>query len=519
MNTSTVITATVVDHIHRWVRFMAERNAHLDRSLFDYAAVGTAAWQEFWGDLFVRPCAEVRNPLQSAWFAPLHRAATAADLDAMEAAFRSSGRHVEGMTCLRFLQYDLLREARKADSAGLEVSVAIPAWFRAKGWSCGAPWGCEEVSATSACASADTATATTTATAPKSEPEPASEPADAATIADITARLERARANYNSALMSDPSHLSWNRVCANLQDEVDDLERELLLAQQDSRAAASAELEDALHPKPAPLGPAPQDAAGNWRGRIASAAQRYRELEARGAPPAELATALQHYKDHWPPGGAPEFPAADAAEAAEDSPAPALLPAHNTGPVPAAASAGPEHDLDLDIAHLQTLQGQAWADRACAVLHNFIRQEAYAAAHPTFRQKLEALTRQARGNVYFRHCYLSVAEDMQWILDRLLCRQEYVAGCPTFDKTYVRGVGFVERRALEEEQERVAYEAAVADLEATCAATNAEILERAAADAAAKKKKAEPSIAGVRALLATQRAAEDASIAATKPRS
>lgn len=73
-------------------------------------------------------------------------------------------------------------------------------------------------------------------------------------------------------------------------------------------------------------------------------------------------------------------------------------------------------------------------------------------------------------------------------------------GCPTFDKTYVRGVGFVDRRALEEEQERVAapadarahvaeaiaYESAVADLQATCAAANAEILER----AAATKKKA-----------------------------
>jgi hypothetical protein len=77
-------------------------------------------------------------------------------------------------------------------------------------------------------------------------------------------------------------------------------------------------------------------------------------------------------------------------------------------------------------------------------------------------------------------------------MDKCLCAC-LEPGCPTFDKVYVRGRGFVDRvlyaeeqREAEAEEEREAYEAAVADLQATCAAANAEILERAAASVRAK---------------------------------
>lgn len=61
------------------------------------------------------------------------------------------------------------------------------------------------------------------------------------TIEQVQAELARARANYRSALMSDPDYPGWDRMCANLEDEVDDLERELEALQ----AAATAPAETA----------------------------------------------------------------------------------------------------------------------------------------------------------------------------------------------------------------------------------------------------------------------------------
>jgi len=362
---STIITPAVAEAIRTWVRVFSMAHAHRDPSLFDYAAVGTDAWQDFWGDLFNRSYAGARNPLHAAWYATLCRSASAADLEALEAAFGSAA---DGMTCLRFLQYNLLREARTADRAGLEVSAAIPVWFRSKGWGVGAPWRCEE------------------------EPQPLlpapgwDEPVRDA--AAVRAELDRARRNYKSALRSNSRMPGYDRMCSNLETEIADLEHEL------------ADLETA----PGPLEPAPQDAAGNWRGRIEEAERRYRALVAAGASAAEVEAARQHYADHFPPGEAP---------AVAEAPAPPADPQLQL--------------LQQEIADLDALKDHEWASSASSILHRVLTRSNYAASHPAYRAAVEAFLLTARANVYFRHCFLSVAEDVQWMLDGLIRDADYVA--------------------------------------------------------------------------------------------
>jgi hypothetical protein len=56
---------------------------------------------------------------------------------------------------------------------------------------------------------------------------PPEEERAAAQDRDLIPELQRARANYHSALMSDPARPGYDRACSNFEDEVDELERAL----------------------------------------------------------------------------------------------------------------------------------------------------------------------------------------------------------------------------------------------------------------------------------------------------
>ena len=92
-------------------------------------------------DLYERSVGGRTNPTETGWYARLITSATAADLDALTAAFDTTDSYA---TCMqRFVLRQLLRAAYERDQAGMEVAPALPAWYRAAGWGMPADWNCE----------------------------------------------------------------------------------------------------------------------------------------------------------------------------------------------------------------------------------------------------------------------------------------------------------------------------------------------------------------------------------------
>jgi len=121
-------------------------------------------------DLYERDVRGAINPVNTEWFARLLVSATAADIDALDAAF-----HVDdSYECAiqRFVLRRLLRNAYQRDQAGMEVSAMIPAWYRAKGWGLPPDWNCERLSPDSRAAAPAEKAAPATGTPPGS-PRPA----------------------------------------------------------------------------------------------------------------------------------------------------------------------------------------------------------------------------------------------------------------------------------------------------------------------------------------------------------
>ena len=97
-----------------------------------------SGWEEYFGGLYRDPVRGHQNPLDSDWYRRLLTEATTGDMEAIERTC-SSCRHY-----MRYFQRALLREARRRDEAGMDVSPYIPVTFRAKGWGgLTEPWNCE----------------------------------------------------------------------------------------------------------------------------------------------------------------------------------------------------------------------------------------------------------------------------------------------------------------------------------------------------------------------------------------
>lgn len=134
---ATIITDSVIAEIAAFCRAFKERYFLQPPEFTDirYSI-------DSFGDLYERDLRAAVNPVNTEWFARLQTHGTAEDIDALNTAFREDDSYERALQ--RFVLYRLLNIACKRDYAGMEVSAAIPAWYRAKGWIGSLPdWNCE----------------------------------------------------------------------------------------------------------------------------------------------------------------------------------------------------------------------------------------------------------------------------------------------------------------------------------------------------------------------------------------
>lgn len=130
---STIITDAVRGEIAAFCRAFAERYMLQPPEFTDPRyALGPYA------DLYERDLRDVTHPLRSSWYPQMMSSATAADLDALVAAFDRTDSYAN--TFRIFLMGRLTNAAYRAFKAGLEVSTAFPDWLRAAGWDIPADW-------------------------------------------------------------------------------------------------------------------------------------------------------------------------------------------------------------------------------------------------------------------------------------------------------------------------------------------------------------------------------------------
>jgi hypothetical protein len=132
---ATIITDAVVAGIATFC------GAFADRYMMQPPEFTDIRYLDSFSDLYERDVRGAINPVNTEWFARLQVSATAADIDALDATF-----HVDdSYECAiqRFVLRRLLRSAYRRDQAGMEVSAAIPVWYRAKGWGLPDNWNCE----------------------------------------------------------------------------------------------------------------------------------------------------------------------------------------------------------------------------------------------------------------------------------------------------------------------------------------------------------------------------------------
>ena len=130
---STIITDAVRGEIADFCRAFAKRYfMHPPEFTDPRYALGPFA------DLYERDLRDVTHPLRSSWYERLIASATAADLDALVAAFDRTDSYAN--TFRIFLMGRLTNAAYRAFKAGLEVSAAFPDWLRAAGWDIPADW-------------------------------------------------------------------------------------------------------------------------------------------------------------------------------------------------------------------------------------------------------------------------------------------------------------------------------------------------------------------------------------------
>ena len=132
---ATIITDAVRGEIADFCRAFATRYMMQPPEFTDPRYLGG------FGDLYARSVGGRTNPIETGWYARLITSATAADLDALTAAFDTTNSYA---TCMqRFVLRQLLRAAYERDQAGMEVAPALPTWYRAAGWGMPADWNCE----------------------------------------------------------------------------------------------------------------------------------------------------------------------------------------------------------------------------------------------------------------------------------------------------------------------------------------------------------------------------------------
>lgn len=130
---STIITDSVTAEIAAFCRAFAERYCLQPPEFTDPRyALGPFA------DLYERDLHGVTHPLRSSWYERMIASATAADLDALTAAFDKTDSYAN--TFRVFLMGRLTNAAYRAFKAGLEVSAAFPDWLRAAGWNVPVDW-------------------------------------------------------------------------------------------------------------------------------------------------------------------------------------------------------------------------------------------------------------------------------------------------------------------------------------------------------------------------------------------
>lgn len=130
---SPIITDAVRGEIAAFCRAFAERYMmHPPEFTDPRYALGPFA------DLYERDLRGVTHPLRSSWYERMIATATAADLDALVAAFDKTDSYANAFRI--FLMGRLTNAAYRAFKAGLEVSTAFPDWLRAAGWDIPADW-------------------------------------------------------------------------------------------------------------------------------------------------------------------------------------------------------------------------------------------------------------------------------------------------------------------------------------------------------------------------------------------
>jgi hypothetical protein len=139
-----VMTPDVIDALRDWCDAFTERFYLQPPEFTDVHAMmnPNSGWERVFGALYRDPLRGRENPLDSDWFRRLLTDATTGDLEALErTCIDAHCRHY-----MRYFQRALLREARRRDEAGMEVSPYIPVSFRARGWGgLDALWNCERL--------------------------------------------------------------------------------------------------------------------------------------------------------------------------------------------------------------------------------------------------------------------------------------------------------------------------------------------------------------------------------------
>ena len=130
---SSIITDSVTAEIAAFCRAFADRYSLQPPEFTDPRyALGPFA------DLYERDLHGVTHPLRSSWYERMIASATAADLDALTAAFDKTDSYAN--TFRVFLMGRLTNAAYRAFKADLEVSAAFPDWLRAAGWNVPVDW-------------------------------------------------------------------------------------------------------------------------------------------------------------------------------------------------------------------------------------------------------------------------------------------------------------------------------------------------------------------------------------------
>lgn len=371
-----IMTAAVRDHIHAWRAAFARRWFMQDPSFTSLREIGTSAWQRFWGDLYrdgVRGSG-IPNPLATSWFTRLEVDATTADLAAFRQFFHEPCAGDEdahyGKAFHLFLCYDLVRSTYDRFKAGMEHSWDIPAWFRKEGWGLPDEW----------------------VAPPPPEPEPDNAPlAPAFNTGDLLTRLCAAE----DAVEALPPTASAAVAAAaietrtQLRAEMAAVRAAELRERDRCIAAAAAAADPELRPPAA-------DAVA-----VARTA-----MEAAGIPPDAIEAALA---------AIPQPPVAAAAPAADPQPDPRRLALADFNAAAAAVEA--IADRDARAAEMCRALSQ-WRDNSRTKL---------LAAHPALRTALDAFRRRCVGDIYFTHCYLSVSEEVEYVLWAAEREPTYVA--------------------------------------------------------------------------------------------